>query len=78
LYLGTFGLFFTLLFLFIRILPMINIFEMRLMLNQERQRAAWYAEGTPKPGSHKGHGHDGHGHDGSHPEKRTTGATASD
>jgi molybdopterin-containing oxidoreductase family membrane subunit len=71
LYLGTFGLFFTLLFLFIRILPMINIFEMRLMLNQERQRAAWYAEGTPKPGSHTGH--DDHG---SHPEKRTTGATA--
>jgi Ni/Fe-hydrogenase subunit HybB-like protein len=39
LYLGSFGLFFTLLMLFIRVLPMINIFEMRLMLHQERTRA---------------------------------------
>ncbi|MCU0494274.1 MAG: hydrogenase, partial [Chloroflexaceae bacterium] len=38
LYLGTFGLFFTLFLLFIRLLPMINIFEMRLMLFQERER----------------------------------------
>jgi molybdopterin-containing oxidoreductase family membrane subunit len=38
LYLGTFGLFFTLLFLFIRVLPMINIFEMRLFQYQEAER----------------------------------------
>lgn len=35
LYLGTFGLFFTLLFLFIRILPMISIFEMRMLVHEE-------------------------------------------
>jgi molybdopterin-containing oxidoreductase family membrane subunit len=39
LYLGTFGLFFTLLFLFIRVLPMINIFEIRMFLHQETERA---------------------------------------
>ncbi|MBP1464677.1 polysulfide reductase NrfD [Candidatus Chloroploca sp. M-50] len=38
LYLGTFGLFFTLLFLFIRVMPMINIFEMRLFQYQEEER----------------------------------------
>jgi molybdopterin-containing oxidoreductase family membrane subunit len=38
LYIGTFGLFFTLLLLFIRVLPMINIFEMRLFLYQEEQK----------------------------------------
>jgi molybdopterin-containing oxidoreductase family membrane subunit len=39
LYLGTFGLFFTLTFLFIRVLPMINIFEIRMFLHQETERA---------------------------------------
>ncbi len=38
LYLGTIGLFFTLLFLFVRVLPMINIFEMRLFKYQEDER----------------------------------------
>lgn len=38
LYIGSFGLFFTLLFLFIRVLPMINIFEMRLFHFQEQER----------------------------------------
>jgi hypothetical protein len=33
-YIGTFGLFLSLLFLFIRFLPMISIFEMRTMLPQ--------------------------------------------
>jgi molybdopterin-containing oxidoreductase family membrane subunit len=50
LYLGTFGLFFTLLFLFIRVLPMINIFEMRLFQYQESQRLRRQAG--------HGHGHD--------------------
>ncbi len=38
LYIGSFGLFFTLLFLFIRFLPMINIFEMRMFQFQENER----------------------------------------
>jgi molybdopterin-containing oxidoreductase family membrane subunit len=33
-YIGTFGLFLSLLFLFIRFLPMISIFEMRTILPQ--------------------------------------------
>ena len=33
LYLGTFGLFFTCTFLFIRFLPMINVFEMRELIH---------------------------------------------
>ena len=33
-FIGTIGLFFTLLFLFIRFLPMISIFEMRTLLPQ--------------------------------------------
>lgn len=53
LYIGTFGLFFTLLFLFIRVLPMINIFEMRLFLYQETEKARRRAE----------HGAHDHGHD---------------
>jgi molybdopterin-containing oxidoreductase family membrane subunit len=53
LYIGTFGLFFTLLFLFIRVLPMINIFEMRLFLYQETEKAKQRAE----------HGAHAHGHD---------------
>lgn len=38
LYLGSFGLFFTLMFLFIRFLPMINIFEMKMFLHQAREK----------------------------------------
>ena len=38
LYLGTVGLFFTLIFVFIRVLPMINIFEMRMFQYQETVR----------------------------------------
>jgi molybdopterin-containing oxidoreductase family membrane subunit len=38
-YLGTFGLFFTLFFLFIRVLPMINMFEMRMYAHQEETKA---------------------------------------
>ena len=38
LYVGTFGLFFTLLFLFIRIVPMISIFEMRMLVNEENTK----------------------------------------
>ncbi len=53
LYIGTFGLFFTLLFLFIRVLPMINIFEMRMFLYQETEKARRRAE----------HGAHDHGHD---------------
>jgi Ni/Fe-hydrogenase subunit HybB-like protein len=54
LYLGTFGLFFTLLFLFIRVLPMINIFEMRLFQYQETERIHRQSH----------HGHDHHDHEG--------------
>jgi molybdopterin-containing oxidoreductase family membrane subunit len=53
LYIGTFGLFFTLLFLFIRVLPMINIFEMRLFLYQETEKAKRRAENSAH-----GHGHE--------------------
>jgi molybdopterin-containing oxidoreductase family membrane subunit len=35
-YIGTIGLFFTLLFLFVRVLPMISIFEVRVLLPQAR------------------------------------------
>ncbi len=52
LYLGTFGLFFTLLFLFVRVLPMINIFEMRLFQYQENERK--------HRKEHAGHGDTGH------------------
>jgi molybdopterin-containing oxidoreductase family membrane subunit len=54
LYLGTFGLFFSLLFLFIRVMPMINIFEMRLFQYQESQRLQRNAHDT-----HQAHGHGG-------------------
>jgi Ni/Fe-hydrogenase subunit HybB-like protein len=60
LYLGSFGLFFTFTFLFIRVLPMINIFEMRLMLHQEQTRAEFR-----KHLAENGHDH-GHGHDHAH------------
>ncbi|MEI7769269.1 MAG: NrfD/PsrC family molybdoenzyme membrane anchor subunit, partial [Chloroflexales bacterium] len=60
LYLGTIGLFFTLTFLFIRVLPMINIFEIRMFLHQETERAHRNAAAH-------GHSHDqDHGHDHAH------------
>jgi molybdopterin-containing oxidoreductase family membrane subunit len=37
-YVGTIGLFFTLLFIFIRILPAISIFEMRVLLTEEKHK----------------------------------------
>jgi hypothetical protein len=37
---GTLGLFLALLFLFIRILPMISIFEMRELVHKEEGRSA--------------------------------------
>ncbi len=40
LYVGTFGLFFGLMFLFIRFLPMINIFEMQVLKYNEEQKAS--------------------------------------
>jgi molybdopterin-containing oxidoreductase family membrane subunit len=39
LYVGTFGLFFSLMFLFIRLLPMINIFEMQVLQYNEDQKS---------------------------------------
>ncbi len=38
LYIGSFGLFFTLLFLFVRFLPVINIFEMSLLSHEEEEK----------------------------------------
>jgi molybdopterin-containing oxidoreductase family membrane subunit len=38
LYIGTIGLFFSLLFIFIRLLPMISIFEVRELLTEEAHR----------------------------------------
>jgi molybdopterin-containing oxidoreductase family membrane subunit len=38
-YVGTLGLFITLLFLFIRVLPMISIFEVRALLPQAKVKA---------------------------------------
>ena len=58
LYLGTFGLFFTLLFLFIRLLPMINIFEMRLFQYQENERTKRQAGHGQEDGDQGGTGRD--------------------
>lgn len=44
-YVGTIGLFFTLLFIFIRILPMISVFEMRVLVTEEEHK---------KKGAHHG------------------------
>src|SRR5262249_45753740 len=45
-YIGTIGLFFALLFLFIRLLPMISIFEMReLVAEQEEEQEAHLGKG---------------------------------
>jgi Ni/Fe-hydrogenase subunit HybB-like protein len=38
-FIGTIGLFLSLLFLFIRVLPMISIFEMRELVHEERQES---------------------------------------
>lgn len=50
-YLGTFGLFFTLTFLFIRFVPMINVFEMRELIHHVKHH---HHDGD-------GHGADAHG-----------------
>lgn len=44
LYIGSFGLFFSLLFLFIRVLPMINIFEMKMFLYEEQEKKHYVDE----------------------------------
>jgi molybdopterin-containing oxidoreductase family membrane subunit len=44
-FIGTIGLFLTLLFLFIRVLPMISIFEMRTLLPQAEVKVDVEAEG---------------------------------
>jgi len=38
-FIGTLGLFLSLLFLFIRVLPMISIFEMRELVHEEREES---------------------------------------
>jgi molybdopterin-containing oxidoreductase family membrane subunit len=45
-YIGTLGLFFALLFLFIRVLPMISIFEMRELVENEHDEHAAGIQGT--------------------------------
>ena len=37
-FIGTMGLFFSLLFIFVRILPVISIFEMRVLLSEEAHK----------------------------------------
>jgi molybdopterin-containing oxidoreductase family membrane subunit len=46
-FLGTIGLFLTLMFVFIRLLPIISIFEMRTLIPGPGEDAADRAEGTP-------------------------------
>ena len=46
LYLGTFGLFFTFLFLFIRLVPMISIFEMRMLVTEQNKPGGADAPGA--------------------------------
>ena len=46
-YIGSIGLFLTLLFVFIRVLPMISIFEMRTVLPSPRSRPAAVPGGSP-------------------------------
>jgi len=38
-FIGTLGLFLSLLFLFVRVLPMISIFEMRELVHEEREES---------------------------------------
>jgi molybdopterin-containing oxidoreductase family membrane subunit len=52
-YLGTLGLFLALLFLFIRFLPMISIFEMRTLLPEAHGHAGAEHGGTHAAGEHK-------------------------
>jgi molybdopterin-containing oxidoreductase family membrane subunit len=52
LYLGTIGLFFFLLLLFLRFLPMISIFEMRTLVPQSQaltRRLQEFEDGTSEP-----------------------------
>jgi molybdopterin-containing oxidoreductase family membrane subunit len=46
-YIGSIGLFLTLLFVFIRVLPMISIFEMRSVLPSPKARPAPAAGAAP-------------------------------
>ena len=46
LFVGTIGLFFALLFLFLRFLPMISIFEMRTLLPEAKEAEHKHREGT--------------------------------
>jgi Ni/Fe-hydrogenase subunit HybB-like protein len=48
-YIGTIGLFFSLLFLFIRVLPMISIFEMRELVAEHNEREQHAEAPTPAP-----------------------------
>jgi molybdopterin-containing oxidoreductase family membrane subunit len=48
-YIGSIGLFFALLFLFIRLLPMISIFEMRELVAEIREREEHASAPTPPP-----------------------------
>jgi molybdopterin-containing oxidoreductase family membrane subunit len=52
LYLGTFGLFFTLLLLFIRLVPMISIFEMRMLVHERDSEN--HGHHAPTPGAGRG------------------------
>jgi Ni/Fe-hydrogenase subunit HybB-like protein len=47
--LGTIGLFLTLIFLFIRVLPMVSIFEMRHLLTETKRHAALASREPPQP-----------------------------
>jgi hypothetical protein len=47
LYVGSLGLFFSLLFLFIRILPVISVFEMRELITKKRDELADAAAPPP-------------------------------
>jgi molybdopterin-containing oxidoreductase family membrane subunit len=51
-YIGTFGLFFTLFMLFIRVVPLIAGFEMRMLLHQMQQDAAADKKGGHGSGAH--------------------------
>ena len=50
---GTIGLFLTLMFLFIRVLPAISIFEMREVVHRKQERA-WSIKYEPRDGSFTG------------------------
>jgi Ni/Fe-hydrogenase subunit HybB-like protein len=50
--LGTIGIFLTLIFLFIRVLPMVSISEMRHLLSEMKVHEATTRKGAGEPGSH--------------------------